>query len=150
MKPPLNLLRRLLHTDYQIDYFLIMWALTDAFDTANLLCTPSIHSNSFTFVFWNMLTAQLAYYKMLPQDYIDDLTTFTRNMYTLVADEYHPQLLATTATKQLKHVEHFIIRDLQDFLPQIQGFTKVRAIPPRGDPTSGSRTEHAQRKGAKH
>lgn len=75
-----------------------------------------------------MLKTQQPYNSRIPQDYVDALTTVTRNMYTFVAGHNHQASSATVMSKKVRSVESLIFRAPQDFLHRKGGFKNVHEM----------------------
>lgn len=81
-----------------------MSVFIDPGDAGNPFYTPFTGRTSSALVYLNFLTPQQGYQNRLPQDYIDDPTTFTTDLYMFVVDDNRLPRSATTVEKHLQNV----------------------------------------------
>lgn len=83
-------------------------------DISNCFFTSFLRCATFAFVLLQVLTHKAAYHRILPEDYVNEIATFTRNIYQFVFKEYYPVCSAWVVTQPFHNIM-LLFNVLEDF-----------------------------------
>lgn len=86
-------------------------------DTADIFVTHLLRCTTTALDHLKMMTSHTAYHGEVPLAYVDAISAFTKNMYSMLIECVVPIRSAHVVAQQFLHVDSVTKHGLQEFLP---------------------------------